>query len=158
MKLAKTIRLDVSDTRVFDRAAEVGECAIAGSFAFVDSVPSDWSNKQQLAFRTAWLGIGSFGSSTFVQVTEISTQEYEQILQTLAVYLTEQYNAPGQEAATRAARREIDDMVALCDHPPGTLLTIERAITGQNITEKIRVLRPSDDPAQVKMWSVADDD
>ena len=158
MKRAKTIQLDISDTHAFDHPAEVHEWAISGTFAFVDSDPADWSRKQQLAFRTAWLGIGSFGNSTFVQVTEISTQEYEQILQTLAVYLTEQYNAPGQEAATRAARREIDDMVALCDHPPGTLLAIERAINRKNITEKTRVLTPSDKPALANIWTIVEDD
>ena len=158
MKLAKTIQLDISDTHAFDHPAEVHEWAISGTFAFVDSDPADWSRKQQLAFRTAWLGIGSFGNSTFVQVTEISAQDYELAIQTLAMYLTKEYNAPNLEVATQAATQEIDDMATLCDHPPGTLLTIERAITGQNITEKIRVLRPFDDPAQVKIWSVADDD
>ena len=72
MKLAKTIQLDVSDTHVFERVAEVGEWAITGTFSFVDIDPSNWTSKQQLAFRTAWLGIGSFGHSTFVQVVEMS--------------------------------------------------------------------------------------
>ena len=158
MKLAKTIQLDVSDTHVFERAAEVGEWAITGTFAFVDSDPSNWSGKQQLAFRAAWLGIGSFGNSTFVQVVEISTHEYEQAVQTLAMHLAEIYNAPSPEAATRAARQEIDDMAAMCDHPPGTLLAIERAIAEQNITEKTCVLAPSDESAQAKIWTLVEDD
>ena len=36
MKLAKTLRLDVSDTYVFDRAAETGEWAITGTFARIE--------------------------------------------------------------------------------------------------------------------------
>ncbi len=158
MKLAKTIQLDVSDTHVFEHPAEVGEWAITGTFAFVDSDPADWSGKQQLAFRAGWLGIGSFGNSTFVQVAELSTHEYEQALRTLAAYLAENYNAPGQEAATRAARQEIDDMIAMCDHPPGTLLTIERAISEQKITEKTRVLTAFDEPAHAKIWTLVEDD
>ena len=158
MKLAKTIQLDVSDTHVFERPAEVGEWAITGTFAFVDSDPANWSGKQQLAFRAAWLGIGSFGNSTFAQGVEISTHEYEQAVQTLAAHLAEVYNAPSQEAATRAARQEIDDMAALCDHPPGTLLAIERAIAEQNITEKTCVLAPSDEPAHAKTWTLVEDD
>ncbi len=158
MKLAKTIQLDVSDRHVFEHPAEVGEWAITGTFAFVDSDPADWSSKQQLAFRAAWLGIGSFGHSTFVQVTALSTQEYEQAVQTLAIHLAEFYHAPSQEAATRAARQEIDGMVTMCDHPPGTLLTIERAIAEQNITEKTSVLAPSDEPAHAKIWSIVEDD
>ncbi len=158
MKLAKTIRLDVSDTHVFERPAEVGEWAITGTFAFVDSDPADWSGKQQLAFRAGWLGIGSFGNSTFVQVAELSTREYEQALRTLAAYLAENYNAPDQAAATRAARQEIDDMIALCDHPPGTLLTIERAITEEKISEKTSVLTPPGESAQAKTWTLVEDD
>ena len=158
MKLAKTIQLDISDTHAFDHPAEVHEWAISGTFAFVDSDPADWSRKQQLAFRTAWLGIGSFGNSTFVQVTEISAQEYELAIQTLAMYLTKEYNAPNLEVATQAATQEIDDMATLCDHPPGTLLAIERAINRKNITEKTRVLTPSDKPALANIWTIVEDD
>ncbi len=158
MKLAKTIQLDVSDTHVFERPAAVGEWAITGTFAFVDGDPADWSGKRQLAFRAAWLGIGSFGNSTFVQVAELSTHEYEQAIATLAAYLAENYNAPGPEAAARAARQEIDDMIALCDHPPGTLLTIERAISDRKITEKTLVLTRPGEPARAKTWTLVEDD
>ena len=157
MKLAKTIRLDASDTHVFDRPAELGDWAITGTFAFVDSDPTNWSGKQQVTFRTAWLGIGSFGHSTFVQVTEISAEAYDQALQTLAAYLANNYNAPSLEAATRAAAQEIDDMAGLCDHPPGTLLAMERAFSEQNITEKTSVLIPSGDLAPAKAWTIVED-
>ena len=158
MKLAKTIQLDVSDTHVFERPAEVGEWAITGTFAFVDSDPSNWSSKQQLAFRTSWLGIGSFGHSTFVQVVEMSTPEYEQLIQTLSAYLADAYNAPSQEAAQQAAQQEIDDMVAMCDHPSGTLISIERSIADQDITEKTSVLAPSGSSSHAKIWDIVEDD
>ena len=158
MKLAKTIQLDVSDTHVFERVAEVGEWAITGTFSFVDIDPSNWTSKQQLAFRTAWLGIGSFGHSTFVQVVEMSNPEYEQAIQTLSKYLTDVYNAPSQETAKSAAQQEIDDMIAMCDHPPGTLLSIERSIAEQNITEKTSVLAPSGSSSHAKIWDIVEDD
>jgi len=158
MKLAKTIQLDVSDTHVFERPAQVGEWAITGTFAFVEGDPADWSGKQQLAFRAAWLGIGSFGNSTFVQVVDITAHEYEQAVQALALYLAEKYNAPSPQDAARAARREIDDMAALCDHPPGTLLAIERDIADRNLTEKTRVLAPADKAALGKIWTFVEDD
>mgnify|MGYP007046914791 CR=1 FL=1 len=157
MKLAKTIQLDVSDRLVFDRPAEVGEWAIAGTFSFVDGDPSGWSNKQQLAFRSAWLGIGSFGNATFVQVTDISRDDYEQAIESLAAYLAEDFNAPNPAAASQAARQEIDDMISLCDHPPGTLLAIERSISGNDISEKTHVLTPPDEPAHAKIWTLVED-
>jgi len=160
MKLARTIQLDVSDNHVFERPAAVGEWAITGTFvfAFADDDPADWSGKRQLAFRTAWLGLGSFGHSTFVQVVEMAAQEYEQAVETLAQYLGEKYGAPSPEAAAQAARQEIDDMAALCDHPPGTLLAIERAMTDQNITEKTRLIAPFNDTPHTRVWSFTEEE
>ena len=158
MKLAKTIQFDISDTQVFERAAAVQEWAISGTFTFVDSDPDEWPRKQRLAFRTAWLGIGSFGNSTFVQVADISASEYELAIEVLAKYLVEKFNAPNREAAAQAARQEIDDMATLCNHPPGTLLAIEREITGQNITERTRVLTPADKSAPARIWTIVEDD
>jgi hypothetical protein len=158
MKLAKTIQLDVSDNHALERPAAVGEWAIAGTFAFVDGDPAGWSGKQQLAFSTAWLGIASFGHATFVQVAEISPGDYEQAVEALARHLAETYNAPSTEAAEQAARQEIVDMVALCDHPPGTLLAIERALTDRDITETTRVVAPADNAAHTKIWNLVEDD
>ena len=40
MKLLRTIRLDPSDTFVFDRAAEPGEWAVSGAFMFGHTDPA----------------------------------------------------------------------------------------------------------------------
>lgn len=88
----------------------------------------------------------------------MSNQEYEQVIQTLSVYLTDIYNAPSQEVAEQAAQQEIDDMVTMCDHPPGTLLSIERSIAEQNIAEKTSVLAPSGASAHAKIWDIVEDD
>ena len=71
MKLARTIHLDVSDTNVFTAVAKPGEWAVTGTFAFADSDPSAWTNKDKIAFRDGWMGIESFGRSTFVQVLSL---------------------------------------------------------------------------------------
>ena len=59
MKLLRTIRLDPSDTFVFERAAEPGEWAVPGSFMFWDGDPAELSGKQRSAFRSGFLGVGS---------------------------------------------------------------------------------------------------
>ena len=123
-----------------------------------DGDPAGGSGKRELAFRAAWLAIGRCGNSTFVQVVDISAAEYEQAVRTLALHLAEVYGAPSQEDAARAARREVDDMAALCDHPPGSLLSIERDMADRDITEKISVLAPPDEPALAKSWTLVEDD
>ena len=65
--------------------------------------------------------------------------------------------APNLEVATDAARQEIDDMATLCNHPPGTLLAIERTIDGHNITEKTRIISRSKDQEKPQAWTAIED-
>ena len=51
MKLLRTIRLDPSDTFVFEQAAEPGEWAVPGSFVFWNQDPSSFEGKKRSAFR-----------------------------------------------------------------------------------------------------------
>ena len=45
-KLPRTIRLDPSDTFIFERAAEPAEWAVSGSFALLDREPSMLTRKE----------------------------------------------------------------------------------------------------------------
>ena len=86
MKLLRTIRLDPSDTFVFERAAEPGEWAVSGAFVFWDADPAALSGKARAAFRGGFLGVESLGRSTLVQIVEpfffkISDTRIEAILQ-----------------------------------------------------------------------------
>ncbi|MDA0996705.1 MAG: DUF6505 family protein, partial [Proteobacteria bacterium] len=55
MKLPRTLRMDPSDARVFELAADPGEWAVAGTFMFVDRQPAEMDRKTQLAFKSGWL-------------------------------------------------------------------------------------------------------
>ena len=61
MKLLRTIRLDASDTFVFERAAKPAEWAIPGGFMFADRDPRTLAGRDRQAFRAGFLGLGSFG-------------------------------------------------------------------------------------------------
>ena len=61
MKLIRTIRLDPSDTFVFDRAAKPSEWAITGTFIFSDDDPARLEGKARAAFRSGFLGVASLG-------------------------------------------------------------------------------------------------
>ena len=158
MKLPRTIRLDGSDPRVFTHAAEVGEWAVTGTFAFVDATPGDMDNKTQLAFKSGWLGLDSFGFSTFVQICVVPEGEDEAAARALAAHLFEVYGAPDMLMAMTAAKSEIAYAASLCDQPAGTLLAIEREMTEDGITEKIRVIpRPDDEGGHAQIWSLTDE-
>jgi hypothetical protein len=126
--LLRTLRLDASDTLVFPAAAEPGEWAVPGGFAFWDDAPRTLSGKRQQAFRSGFLGLGSFGWSTLVEVAEASAGEREAAISALATHIRTTYGAPDDAAARAAAEEEIGFAASLCDgQAPGTVLALHRS-------------------------------
>lgn len=158
MKFPRVIRLDVSDENAFPLAAEPKEWAVTGTFAFADTDPSGFSNKEQLAFKNGWLGTESFGRATFVQVSIIPDEQLDETVRRLAAHLHDRYGAPDMLAAVEAARQETEYAADLCDHPAGTLLAIEREFTDEGVVERIRVIAKKDEGAHAKIWSVVEDE
>lgn len=125
--LLRTLRLDASDTLVFPAAAEPGEWAVPGGFAFWDDAPGTLSGKRQQAFRSGFLGLGSFGWSTLVEVAEASAEQREAAIAALAAHIRSAYGAPDDSAARAAAEEEIAFAASLCEgQPPGTVLALHR--------------------------------
>ena len=107
MKFPRTLRFDVSDVNAFPLAAEPEEWAVTGTFAFADADPEAMSNKEQLAFKNGWLGIESFGRSTFVQVATIPDNQFDEAVRKLAQHLFERYGAPDMLAARVMGNRRL---------------------------------------------------
>lgn len=140
LKLPRTIRLDPSDSFVFERAAEPGEWAVAGSFRFFDQDVAALVGKARAAFRAGFLGIESLGSSTLVVVSEACDDEREGAVALLARRLHERFGAPSLAEAEAAAREEIGFAASLCDHPVGAILALHRTLEGGEIRERFRTL------------------
>ena len=141
LKLPRTIRLDPSDTFVFERAA--GEWAVSGTFVFWsygDSTTFD--QKRRTALRAGFLGIESLGWSTLAIVTEATEAERTGAVERLADQLLQTFGAPDLATARRAAEEEVAFAAALCDHPPQTLLAVQRSIENGEIRERFRTLTP----------------
>jgi len=152
-----TIRLDVSDLNAFPLAADQGEWAVPGTFSYADVDITGFSNKEQLAFRNGWLGLSGFGRASLVQVATIDSADYEAAVRALAAHLHHAYGAPDMLAALEAARQEVADACALCDHPAGTLLSIERELTEEGVVERIHVIPHGNHDDHARMWSVEED-
>jgi hypothetical protein len=127
-KLLRTIRLDVSDTFAFETAAEPGEWAVPGSFMFWEEDVAALAGKRRVAFRSGWLGLGSFGWSTIAVVVEASPEERAAAVERLAHHLVERHGAPGLPQALAAADEEISFAESCADHPEQTLVVIHRTI------------------------------
>ena len=141
-RLPRTIRLDASDTAVFERAAEPGEWAVAGGFAFIDATPEQLTGKRRQAFANGFLGTESFGWSTFVVVATADAAVVDGMVERLAALFVEAHGAPSLDAALPVARQEVDFMADLCRaHPVNTLLAIERVLDADGgIRERFRVI------------------
>jgi hypothetical protein len=142
LKLPRTIRLDPSDTFVFERAAEPGEWAVSGAFAFWSQDPATFGQKQRVALRSGFLGIDTLGWSTLAIVTEAAEAERQAMVDRLARQLLEKFGAPDLEAARLAAEEEVAFAASLCDHPLQTLLAVQRSIENGEIRERFRTLKP----------------
>jgi hypothetical protein len=142
LKFPRTIRLDPSDTFVFELAAEPGEWAVSGAFIFWNRDPTTLGQKQRVALRSGFLGIDSLGWSTLAVVTEATEAERQAMVERLAGRLLEKCGAPDPEAARLAAEEEIAFAASLCDHPPQTLLAVQRSVENGEIRERFRTLKP----------------
>jgi hypothetical protein len=147
LKLPRTIRLDPSDTFVFERAAEPGEWAVSGAFVFWNEDPVGLGQKQRAALRSGFLGIDSLGWSTLAVVTEATEADRQAMVERLAGQLVEKFGAPDVSAARLAAEEEIAFAASLCDHPPQTLLAVQRSVESGEIRERFRTLMPRETAA-----------
>lgn len=159
MKLPRTIRLDRSDEQVFEIAAQPGEWAVSGAFAFWDEVPAEMPPKRRLAFAQGFLGLASFGRSTLVAVAEATPEDGEDAIRALARHLSEHYAAPTMEDASEAAQAEISFAASLCEqHPPNKLLTVERDFGDDGIRERFRAVEPPNPMDHSRVWRLIPDE
>lgn len=158
MKFLRVVRLDASDPRIFHRAADVGEPAVPGSFAFIDVDPGELDRKEALALATGWLGIESFGHATLVEVAQFDEHEFFKVVERLARHFVEAYGAPDLASALPAAREEADYAASLCEHKLHTLLAIEREPADDGVRERIKVIHPDRAGEHAKIWGIVEDD
>jgi hypothetical protein len=147
VRLLRTIRLDPSDTVVFEAAAEPGEIAVVGSFMFWDEDPAALTGKARQAFRAGFLGLGSFGFSTLVTVGQATVEEREAALAALAGHIHAHLGAPDLAAARAAAEEELAYAEGLAEgHAAGTVIALTRSIEESGVRERFRTLKPKGSP------------
>ncbi len=153
MKLLRTIRLDPSDTFVFERAAEPGEWAVSGAFVFWNADVAQLEGKARSAFRGAFLGIESLGWSTLVQIVEANDADRAVVVETLAQQLVTQFGAPDIAAARAAAEEEVAFAESLCNQPADTLIAVHRSFENGDVREAFRTLHPRGDKKPMRAFS-----
>jgi len=153
VKLLRTIRLDPSDTFVFERAAAPGEWAVPGTFAFWHADPGALEGKARAAFRAGFLGLDTLGHATLVQIVEASEEDRARVVDMLAQQLIAHFGAPGPDEARVAAEEEVAFAASLCSHPPDTLIAMHRTHENGETREAFRTLQPRDGPKPLRAFS-----
>lgn len=143
MNFARVIRLDDSDVNVFTTAADPGEWAIPGTFAFSNWTDDDLTGKARQEFAHGWLGLSGFGRASVVAVAPITEDERARLTDILAGHFVAVWGAPNLDAARPVAAEEIAQMAAMCDdHVQNTLMVIERELTDAGIKDRFRIIPP----------------
>lgn len=154
MKLLRTIRLDPSDTFVFEKAAEPGEWAVSGAFAFWHRDPDTLQGKARAAFRAGFLSVDSLGWSTLVQIVEAQESDRAHLVATLAQQLVRHFGAPDLAAAAAAAEDEVAFACSLCNQPQDSLIAVHRSFDdGGELRESFRTLRPREGQKPARAFS-----
>jgi uncharacterized protein DUF6505 len=156
MKLARAIHFDESDRNVFHVSARTGEWAISGGFEFSDWSEADLKGKNRQAFANGWLGLETFGRTTFVAVTQIEPAELDEITNRLAQHFVEIYGAPSLDAALPVAQQELQHGLDLCDeYDPNTLIVVTRELTDAGLKEQFRTIETED--ADISQFAIHGD-
>jgi hypothetical protein len=156
VKLLRTIRLDASDTFVFEKAAEPGEWAVSGAFVFWNTDPAELEGKARSAFRGGFLGVASLGWSTLVQIVEATEGDRLAAIDVLAKQLVSHFGAPSIADAVAAAEEEFAFAASLCDHPADTLVAVHRTSENDGIHEAFRTLRARNGAKPARAFSFFD--
>ena len=145
MNLARAVHLDESDMNVFHSPARTGEWCISGGFELSNWGEADLTGKARQAFANGWLGVETFGRTTFVAVARIERPEFDALARGLAAHFVNVYGAPSVDAALGVAVEEMTQMAELCeDQPPNTLFTVTRTLTDAGVRESYRTIRTQD--------------
>jgi hypothetical protein len=153
VKLLRTIRLDASDTFVFDRSAEPGEWAVSGAFAFWSKDPAKIEGKARVAFRSGFLGVESLGWSTLVQIVEANENDRSALVDTLARQLLQHFGAPTTAAAKMAAEEEVTFAESLCTAPRDGVIAVHRTFENGAVRETFRTLRAKEGAKLTRAFS-----
>ena len=114
MNLARTIRFDASDLNIFLSLPkrESGQSPAVSPFSIC--AEDQITGKVRQAFANGFLGVESFGYSTFVAVASASPEARAALRDQLIRRFVEDMGAPSEEAAGHAADEEIGFMIDLC--------------------------------------------
>jgi len=159
MRFLRAVKFDASDDHVYSNTTRRDEIAVSGAFEFSDLSEAALTGKTGQAFASGFLGVGSFGRTTFAVVSDITDIEFAQMIDNLSRHFIDVYGAPDGQAAENAAQEEADFVEGLCkDNLLNTIFAVSRKLDADGIHEEFRVIKPPADGIHTRIWNVVEDD
>lgn len=142
-RLLRAVRLDESDDQVFRvcGAARDGEPVVSGGYATCDFT-RERKCSPSCHCEASFIALGSHARCSIAEVVEVSDEELEQAIDTLAWHLVRAWNAPSWEAARRVAEEEVRHTSDVCETLAAELwITVrrERRADGDGLDEQYAV-------------------
>jgi Family of unknown function (DUF6505) len=158
MKFLRAIRFDQSDLAVYASPAGEREWTVSGAFEFAGLDEAGLAGKTRQAFANGFLGLPSFGRSTFATIATMSEREHRALADLLAEHFIDRCGAPDAAAAAAAAGEELAFIAELCaEKPINTVFTVLRRIDEDgNIREAFREIAAPGEPRHARVWDSED--
>jgi len=97
--------------------------------------------------------------ATLAEVSEISDDEYQTVVEHVAKGLIQHLGAPDLAAAMPVATAEVEYAAEACEQPVGTLIALSREMTDEGIAENLHVVKPAAPGHDaLKLWEWSPDD
>jgi len=159
MRFLRAVKFDATEDHVFVTTALRDEIVVSGAFEFSDIAEEALTGKTAQAFAGGFLGVGSFGRTTFAVVSDITEAEFAQMIDDLTRHFIDIYGAPNRQEAERAARDEATFVEDLCkNNLLNTIFAVSRTLDDDGIHEEFRVIKPPADGIHTRIWNVVEDD
>lgn len=117
-------------------AAPPGAWAVAGTFRYRHRDPATLVGREAQVFKASWYALGVFAPALHVEAAEIAPDELERAARELAAHLLDAWDVPDPTTAVETAREELEFALALCAHPRGTVLAMQREFNEQGLIER----------------------
>ena len=126
--------------RITGPVAQPGEWAVTGAFRYRHRDPASLLGREAAVFRAGWLGLESFAPALHVEVAVIPPDTLETLARRLAAHLLGSWPDATPALAAEMAAEEIGFALALAEHPPGTVLALQREFGEQGLMERAAVV------------------
>lgn len=122
----------------YQTPATAKECVVPATFLLTKLDPADPASAAQV--HSFWFGTVSGGHARLAEVTMITANEYQRIINRIAHVMVECGAARDLPAAFDLAQFEVEHTQKLADRDVGTVLVIERVMTKHGISDTFKTV------------------